>query len=78
MAKRQELWFDAAQTATQVDNIFVQDSAKNPPFTQSLGVDAKYAKHLNVFVEMCVVANTNNNVGRTKIDPRGKVSLFVG
>ena len=27
---------------------------------------------------MCVVADTDNNVGRTKIDPRGKISLFVG
>ena len=27
---------------------------------------------------MCVVADTNNKVGRTKIDPRGKISLFVG
>ena len=27
---------------------------------------------------MCVVAGTDNKVGRTKIDPRGKISLFVG
>ena len=27
---------------------------------------------------MCVVADTNNKVGRTKIDSRGRVSLFVG
>ena len=27
---------------------------------------------------MCVVADTDNQVGRTKIDPRGKISLFVG
>ena len=56
----------------------VQDSAKSPPFTQFFGVDAKYAKHLKVFGEMCVVADTDNKVGRTKIDPRGKISLFVG
>ena len=41
-------------------------------------MDAKYAKHLKVFGEMCVVADANNKVGRTKIDPRGKISLFVG
>ena len=41
-------------------------------------MDAKYAKHLKVFGEMCVVAATKNKVGRTKIDPRGKISLFVG
>ena len=38
----------------------------------------KYAKHLKVIGEMCIVADTNNKVGRTKIDPRGKISLFVG
>ena len=56
----------------------VQDSAKSHPFTLFFGVDAKYSKHLKVFREMCVVADTNNKVGRTKIDPRGKISLFVG
>ena len=78
MAKRQQLWCEAAQTATLLDNILVQDSAKSPPFTQFFGVDAKYAKHLRGFGEMCVLADTDNKVGRTKIDPRGKISLFVG
>ena len=27
---------------------------------------------------MCVVADTDNKVGRTKIDPTGKISIFVG
>ena len=34
MAKRQQLWCEAAQTATLLNNILVQDSAKSPPFTQ--------------------------------------------
>ena len=54
MAKRQQLWCEAAQTATMLDNILVQESAMSPPFTQFFGVDAKYAKHLRVFGEMCV------------------------
>ena len=78
MSKREQLWCEAAQTATLLDNILVQDSSKSPPFTQFFGVDAEYAKHLRVFGEMCVVADTDNKVGRTKIDPRGKISLFVG
>ena len=43
MAMRQQLWCEAAQTATLLDNILVQDSTKSPPFTQFFGVDAKYA-----------------------------------
>ena len=58
--------------------IFWQDSAKTPPFTQFFGVDAKYAKHLRGFGEMCVVADTENKVRRTKIDPRGKVRFLLG
>ena len=47
-----------------LDNILVQDSAKSPLFTQFFGVDAKYAKHLRVFGEMSVVADTDNKVGK--------------
>ena len=36
MTKRQQLWCEAAQAATMLDNILVQDSAKSPPFTQFL------------------------------------------
>ena len=54
-----------------LDNILVHDSAKSPSFTQFFGVDA-------ICGEMCVVEDTDNKVGRTKIDPRGKISLFVG
>ena len=54
MAKRQQLWCEAAQTATMLDNILVQENAKSPPFTQYFGVDAKYAKHLRV-LEKCVL-----------------------
>ena len=33
IAKRQQLWCEAAQTASILDNILVQESAKSPPFT---------------------------------------------
>ena len=49
MAKRQHLWCEAAQTATLLDNILVQDSAKSLPFTQYFGVDAKYARGFAIF-----------------------------
>ena len=39
MAKRQQLRCETAQTATMLDNILVQDSAKSAPFTQFFGVD---------------------------------------
>ena len=48
-AKRQQLWCEAAQNVTLLDNILVQDSSKSSCFTQCFGVDAKYAKHLSIF-----------------------------
>ena len=36
MAKTQQLWCEAAQTATLLDNILVQDSAKSPLLLSSL------------------------------------------
>ena len=55
MAMRQQLGCEGTQTGTLIDrsNILVQESAKSPPFTQSFGVDAKYAKHLRFFGQMC-------------------------
>ena len=60
-----------------LENILVQESAKSRLFTKFFGVDAKYAKHLRVVGNMCVVADTYNKDWRTKIDPRDKISLFV-
>ena len=73
IVQRQDLWCEAAQTATLLDNSFVQQ-CQNSPFAHFFGVDAKYAMHLKVFGEMCDVADANNKIGRTKIDPRGKIS----
>ena len=41
-------------------------------------LDSQWLRDNKGFGEMCVVADTDNKVWRTKIDPRGKVSLFVG
>ena len=77
-SKRQQLWCEAAQTATMVDNVLVQTEGKAPPFKRFYNEDAKYAKYLRTFGEMAVVADTENKTGRTKIDPRGKMSLLLG
>ena len=55
MANRQQLWCEAALHATLLDNNFVQDSAKSPPFTKCFRVNAKYAKHLKHCLEKCVL-----------------------
>ena len=54
MAKRQQLWCKAAQTATSWITFWFKKEPKSPPFTQCFGVDAKYAKNLG-FLEKCVL-----------------------
>ena len=76
--KRKQLWCEAANTATMLDNILVHQQNSAPPYTMFYGKDAKYAKHLRTLGEICVTADTSNKVGRTKLDTRGRLTMFMG
>ena len=76
--KRQEMWCKAAKTATMLDNVLVQEKGGKPPHTKFYGEDPKYAKYLRTFGEIGVTAISSNKVARTKLDPRGRISMFVG
>ena len=76
--KRQEMWCEAEQTATMLDNILVQEKGSKPPHTKFYPEDPKYAKYLRTFGEIGVTAISSNKVARTKLDPRGGISMFVG
>ena len=67
--KRQEMWCEAAQTTTMLDNVLVQEKGGKPPHTKFYGEDPKYAKYLRTFGEIGVTAISSNKVGRTKLDP---------
>ena len=75
--KRKQLWCEAANTSTMLDNILVHEQNSAPPYTMFYGKDAKYAKHLGTFGEICVTADTSNKVGRTKLDTRRRLSVFM-
>ena len=75
--KRKQLWCEAANTATMLDNIMVHEQNSTPPYTMFYGKDAKYAKHLRTLGEICVTADTSDKVGRTKLDTRGRLSMFI-
>ena len=76
--KRKQLWCEAANTATMLDNILVHEQNSASPYTMFYRRDAKYAKHLWTFGEICVIADTSNKVGRTKHGTRGRLSMFMG
>ena len=57
--KRQEMWCEAAQTATMLD---VQEKGGKPPHTKFYGEDPKYAKYLRTFGEIGVTAISSNKM----------------
>ena len=44
--KRKQLWCEAANAVTMLDNILVHEQNSAPPYTMFYRQDAKYAKHL--------------------------------
>ena len=65
------MWYEAAQTATMLDIVLVQEKGGKPHHTTFYDEDHKCAKYLRIFGEIRVTAISSNNVGRTKVDPRG-------
>ena len=76
--RRKQLWCEAANRDTMLDNILVHEQNSGPPYTIFYGKDAKCAKHKQTFGEICVTAGTSNKEGRTKLYTRGRLSMFMG
>ena len=68
---RQEMWCEAAQKSTILDNVLVQEKSGKPPHTNFYVEDSQYAKYLRHFGEIGMTTLSSNKVGRTKLDPRG-------
>ena len=75
--KRKQPWCEAANTATMLDTILVHEQNSTPPYAMFHGRDAKYTKHLRTFGGICLT-DTSNKVGRTKVDTRGRLCIFMG
>ena len=63
------LWCEAAQTATDIDNILVVEDECQPAYMKLYGSYAKYSRYLQTFGEMCVTAQHTKKKMKTKIDP---------
>ena len=61
-----------------LDNILVHEQDSAPPYKMFYGQDVKYANHLQTFGEICVTMETSNEVGRLKLDTRGRLCMFMG
>ena len=69
---------EAVSTATKLDNMMVRHMGGKPPYYMFFSEPPKYRKHLRIFGETAVVANYERKSTRTKIEPTGKVGMFVG
>ena len=75
---KRKFWCEVISTATKLDNIMVRTDRTKPPYTLFFNKDAKYMKHLRSFGEMAVVVIHEGKKMRSKLDTRGKTSMFVG
>ena len=73
--RRQLLWCEAANTATMLDDILVHEQNSAPPYTMFYGQDAKHAKHLRTFGEICVTADISNKEGSVE-NPNTRLFLI--
>ena len=75
---KRKFWCEAVSTSTKLDNIMVRHTGGKPPYYMFFREHPKYRKHLRMFGEIAVIANHERKSTRTKIEPRGKIAMFVG
>ena len=72
------LWAEAANMATQIDNVLVKNSNKRTPFEKFTGTKPRYARNLRAFGDMCIVLDQSKKKIRSKLDNRGILGMMVG
>ena len=75
---KRKIWCEVISTAAKLDNIMVRTDRTKPPYTLFFNKDTKYMRCLRSFGEMAVVAIHEGKKKRSKLDTRGKTSLFIG
>lgn len=76
--KREQLKAEAANTATDTENITVTKNKPIPAYEAFWGAEALYARHLKTFGEIGIVAKHSNKKVRAKMDNRGYPCMFIG
>jgi len=73
--KREQLKFEAANTATDLDNVLIKEQGGETQWKKFFGTDAPYMQHLHIFGEIAV---TKDPADKTKIESRGRTCIFLG
>ena len=75
---KRKFWCEVIYTGTKLDKIMVRTDRPKPQHTLFFNKDVKYMKYFRSFGEMAVVAIYEAKKMRSKLDTRGKTSMFVG
>ena len=74
--RRTQLWCEAANTATLLDNILIHEEEKKCPHELFFQEKPSYGQYLRTFGEMAIVKFPGQTT--TKLDSRGIVGMFLG
>ena len=74
--KREQLWCEAASTATRLDNILVNVKGEETPHKKFFKTEPSYTSHLRILCEIAVSKDpdTFNN----KLEPKGRTCMMLG
>ena len=73
-----EVWAECANIVAQLDNILLGGNRTNSPYFQFYQKHPRYFENLRTFGEMRIATMHENKKIRGKLDPRGKLCMFVG
>ena len=74
---KQQLWMEAAATATKLDNI-LNEKGEPSPHKKFFNDDPEYEKYLRTFGELGVVTSNPGGTIKSKLEDRGITSMFLG
>ena len=75
---RDGLWAEAAQYATEVENILVTNLKNVSSWKQFYGTEPPLLKNIRQFAEVAIVEEWSTRGMRSKLDNRGKAALYIG
>jgi hypothetical protein len=76
--KRNQLWTEAANTATKIDNMLIYENDSVHAHKKFYGTDPGYMRYLRTFGEIAITTNHENKQGRSKVEDRGRECMFLG
>jgi hypothetical protein len=73
---RNQLWAEAANCATDINNLIIRKKGDKSPYELFFGKPAPYMPHLRTFGEVGVIRNITSV--KEKLQDRGSTCMFVG